>query len=97
MKPGSYSFIAALALTGCVGGISPKLSESHPANPQARQSPVAFATPMLVAGSQGLVLSVSTNETGMHHDHHQATPAKPAQKVADHKHEHEQPRKAQKK
>lgn len=97
MKPSIYPIFAAVALTGCVGGISPKLSESHPANPQARPSPVAPATPMLVAGSQGLVLPVSTNETGMH-EHHQTTPTnKPAQKPAEHKHEHEQPKKEEKK
>jgi hypothetical protein len=96
MKP-SYSILAALALTGCVGGISPKLSESHPANPQASASPIAPATPVLVAGSIGLVLPVSTNEVEMKHEHHQATPARPAQKPADHKHEHEQPKKEEKK
>ena len=98
MKPTIYSILAALVLTGCVGGISPKLSESHPANPQAQPSPVAPATPMLVAGSQGLVLPVSTNEAGMQHEHHQAAPTnKPTQKPADHKHEHEQPKKEEKK
>ena len=97
MKPTICPILVALTLTGCVGGISPKLSESHPANSQARQSPVAPATPMLVAGSQGLVLPVSTNETGMH-EHHQDTPTnKPAQKPAEHKHEHEQPKKEEKK
>ena len=66
--------------------------------PAARPSPVAPATPMLVAGSQGLVLPVSTNETAMQHEHHQAAPTnKPAQKPAEHKHEHEQPKKEEKK
>jgi hypothetical protein len=98
MKPRIYSILAALVLTGCVGGVSPKLSESHPANPRAHASPVAPATPMLVAGSQGLVLPVSTNEAGMQHEHHQkATPAKPAQKPTEHQHDHEQPKKEEKK
>lgn len=98
MKSLIYPVFAALALTGCVGGISSKLSESHPGNPQASQSPVAPAPPMLIAGSQGLVLPVSTNEMEMKHEHHQATPAsKPAQKPAEHKHEHEQPKKEEKK
>jgi len=98
MKSLIHPMFAALALTGCVGGISSKLSESHPANPQASQSPVAPATPMLVAGSQGFVLPVSTNQTEMQHEHHQATPAnKRSQKPAEHKHEHEQPRKEEKK
>jgi hypothetical protein len=52
---------------------------------------------MLVAGSEQLVLPISTNETGMQHKHNQATPAKPAQKPADHKHEHEEPKKEEKK
>ena len=98
MKPGIYLILAALPLTGCVGGISPKLTESHPANPRARPSPVAPATPMLIAGSQGLVLPVSTNGTGMHHEHHHGSSTnKPAQKPAEHKHEHEQPKKEEKK
>ncbi len=98
MKLNIYPVLATLALTGCVGGISSKLSESHPGNPQASQSPVAPATPMLVAGSQGLVLPVSTNQTEMQHGHHQATPTnKPAQKPTDHKHEHEQLKKEEKK
>jgi hypothetical protein len=97
MKPGIYLILAALALAGCVSGISPKLTESHPASPQAHPSPVAPLRPMLVAGSQALVLPVSTNEAGVHHEHHQSTPAKPAQKPADHQHEHEQPKKEEKK
>ena len=97
MKPTTYLLLAALALTGCAGGIAPKLSESHPANPQAHPSPVAPLRPMLVAGSQGLLLPVSTNETGMRHEHHQSTPAKPVQKPADHQHEHGQPKKEEKK
>ena len=98
MKPNIYPILTALALTGCVGGIPPKLSESHPANPDARPSPVAPATPMLIAGSPGLVLPVSTNETAMQHEHHQTTPTnKPAQKPVEHKHEHEQPKKEEKK
>ena len=97
MKPSIYPILTALALTGCVGGISPKLLESHPANPQAHPSPVAPATPMLMAGSMGLVLPISTNETGMH-EHHQATSTnKPTQKPAEHQHEHEQPKKEEKK
>ncbi|MEO8427333.1 MAG: hypothetical protein ABI651_09505 [Verrucomicrobiota bacterium] len=87
--------ILALALTGCVSGTSPKLSDSHPANPQAQASPVPPATPMLVAGAQGLVLPASTNEPGMHHEQ---TPAnKATQKPAEHQHEHEQPMKEEKK
>ena len=98
MKPSIYPIFAALALTGCVGGISPNLSDSHPANPQARPSPIASATPVLVAGAQGLVLPVSTNQTAMQHEHHQTTTTnKPAQKPAEHKHEHEQPKKEEKK
>jgi hypothetical protein len=85
---------AALALTGCVSGtISSNLSESHPAHPQASESPVAIATPMLMAGSQGLVLvlPLSTNQTEMQHGHHQQTPAsKGGQQPAEHKHEHEE-------
>ena len=85
---------AALALTGCVSGpISSNLSESHPAHPQAPESPVAIATPMLMAGSQGLVFPLSTNQTEMQHGHHQQTPAaKGGQQPAEHKHEHEQPK-----
>lgn len=97
MKPTIYLTLAALTLAGCAGGISPKLSESHPANAEARPSPVPPATPMLVVDSQWLVLPVSNNETGMQHDHHQPTPTnKPAQKPAEHNHEHEQPKKEEK-
>jgi hypothetical protein len=81
---------AALALTGCVSGpISSQLSESHPAHPRAQASAEPIAAPMLVAGSQGLVLPVSTNQTEMQHEHHKQAPAgKAAQKPAEHKHEH---------
>lgn len=90
MKSLIFSILAVLALTGCVGGISSKLSESHPANPRAAQSPVAPAAAMLIAGSQGLVLPVSTNEMEMKHEHHQAPPTnQPTQKPAGQKHEHE--------
>src|SRR5262245_19143951 len=98
MKSLIYPTFAALALTGCVSGISSKRSESHPGDPQASQSPVAPANPMLVAGSQGLVLPVSTNLADVQHEHHQTTPAnKPSQKSAGDKHEHEQPKKEEKK
>jgi hypothetical protein len=98
MKPMHYSIFTALALTGCVGGISPDVPNVHPGNPQAQQSPVAPIRPTLLAGSRGLVLPVSTNDTAMGHEHHQTTPTnKPAQKPAEHKHEHEQPKKEEKK
>ncbi|MCI0536829.1 MAG: hypothetical protein L0Z50_16550, partial [Verrucomicrobiales bacterium] len=74
MKSTICPILAAFALTGCVGGVSPRLSEAHPANPGARPSPVAPATPMLVAGSQELVLPASTNQTEMPHAHQHAPP-----------------------
>lgn len=89
--------ILALALTGCVSGTAPKLSNLHPANPQAQPSPVPPATPMLVAGAQGLVLPASANEATMQHEHHEQTPAsKATPKPAEHQHEHEQPKKEKK-
>jgi hypothetical protein len=99
MKSLTYPAFAALVLTGCVSGTSSwKLPESHPANPQASQSPEPIAVPTLLAGSQGLVLPVSTNQTDLEHGHHHQTPAgKGAQKPAEHKHEHEQPKKEEKK
>src|SRR5262245_15046353 len=98
MKPNTYLILAALTLNGCVGGISPNLSESHPANPRAPQSPVAAATPILITGSQGLVLPVSTNETEMQHTQHQQTSAsKNAQQPVEHKHGPEQPKEQEEK
>jgi hypothetical protein len=82
------TILPMLVLTGCVGGVSNNVNGSHPANPQAQQSPVAPTQPMLLAGSQSLVLPVATNDAAMRHEHHQTTPAKPAQKPADHQHEH---------
>lgn len=96
MKQFFYPVFAALVLTGCVSGIVSELPESHPANPQAQASPHAPATSMLVAGSQGLVLPVSSNQ-GRPHAHHQMQPATGAQKPAEHKHEHEQPKQEEKK
>jgi len=97
MKPRLFSILTALALTGCAGGVSSKLTESHPANPQAQQSPITPMKPTLLAGSQALVLPVSTNDTGMGHEHHPSMPAKPAQKPAEHQHEHGQPKQEEKK
>ena len=99
MKQAICPIFAAFALTGCVSGpISSELSESHPANPQAQESPQAPATPMLVAGSQGLVLPLSTNQTEMKHEEHQQKPAgKSAQQPGEHKHEHEQSKKQEQK
>ena len=89
---------AGLALTGCVTGTISTLSDSHPAHPQAQESPQAPATLMLIAGSQGLVLPISTNQAEMQHGQHQQMPAaKGAQKPAEHKHEHEQPKKQEQK
>lgn len=90
MKTFIYLISVALALTGCVSGpTSSELSESHPAHPQAQTSAEPVAALVLVAGSQGLVLPVSTNQTEMQHEHHKQAPAgKGAQKPAEHKHEH---------
>lgn len=93
MKRLVWPMFAALALTGCVNGtISSNLSDSHPAHPQAQASPEASASPMLMAGSQGLVLPLSTNQTEMKHEEHQQKPAsKGAQSRSigtEHKHEH---------
>ena len=100
MKPSIYSALAALVLTGCVSVNPTPLSESHPANPRAPQSPVPAPTPMLVAGAQGLVLPVSTNQMEMmqHGEHQkmQMPPAKGAQQPAEHK-GHEQPKQEEKK
>lgn len=91
MKSLFYSTVAMLALTGCVSTVPPKLSETHPANPGAPQSPVPPPIPTLVAGAQGLVLPVSTNQMEMQHDEHQHMPAdQGAQPPAEHKHEHQQ-------
>lgn len=90
MKPLVYSIFAALALTGCVSTIPSKLSESHPANPHAPESPQAPANAMLLAGAEGLVLPVSTNQTKMQHGQHQMQPATGAQQPTEHKHEHDQ-------
>lgn len=101
MKQLCYPVFAALALTGCVSGTISKLSESHPANPQAQPSPQAPASRMLLAGSERLVLPVSTNQVEMQHGQHQQTPAaKGAQSRpvgTEHKHEHEQPKKQEQK
>jgi hypothetical protein len=97
MKPTPYSILAMLALTGCVGGVVSNVPDSHPANPQAERSAVAPMKPTLLAGSQLLVLPVSTNDTGMQHEHHQSSPAGPAQKPAEHQHEHPQPKQEEKK
>jgi hypothetical protein len=78
--------------------VSSKLSESHPANPQAAQSPVAQAKPMLMSGSEGLVLPVSTNQMDMEHEHHKQSPEKQStQKHSEHEHHDEQPGKEEKK
>lgn len=88
MKTLVWSLLGALALTGCVSGKLSSLSETHPAHPQAPQSSEPIATPMLLAGSDGLVLPVSTNQTEMHHGQHQHTPSgKSAQQPGEHKHE----------
>ncbi len=98
MKPFINSAFAALALTGCVSVAPRPLSESHPANPRAPQSPDPAPILMLVAGAQGLVLPVSTNQMEMQHGEHQQTPAaKDTQQPAEHKHEHEQPKQEEKK
>jgi hypothetical protein len=98
MKKCVWPLFTALALTGCVGGTITKLSESHPANPQAPPSPAPSAAPMLMAGSQGLVLPLSTNQTEMQHGHQQQPPAgKSAQHPAEHKHEHAPPKKQEEK
>src|SRR5688572_5050342 len=97
MKPSIYSILAAVALTGCVGGISTDVPGSHPANPQAQASPLTPMKPTLLAGSQGLILPVSTNDAAMGHEHHKETPAKPAQKPSEHQHEHGQAKKGEKK
>src|SRR5262245_724098 len=98
MKPPIFFTTIALALTGCVSGTVPKLSESHPANPQASSSPVPAVKPTLMAGSQGLVLPVSTNQAGIKHEHQQhAQPSQATRKSAEHQHEHEQPKKEEKK
>ena len=97
MKPTFSLILATLALTGCVGGISTDVPCSHPANPQAQHSPVEPIRPMLLAGSQQLVLPVSTNDTGMGHEHHQSAPPKPAPSGEDHQHGHGQPKKEENK
>ena len=97
MKPTFSLILATLALTGCVGGLSTDVPGSHPANPQAHQSPVAPIRPVLLAGSQKLVLPVSTNDTGMGHEHHQSVRAKPAPSGGDHQHGHGQPKKEENK
>ncbi len=97
MKPFIYSAFAALVLTGCVSVSPTPLSESHPANPSAPQSPVPAPTPMLIAGSEGLVLPVSTNQMEMQHGQHQMQPAKGAQQPTEHKHEHGQPKQEERK
>jgi hypothetical protein len=89
MKTLIWSLLAALALTGCVSGKVSSLSETHPAHPQAQQSSEPIATPMLMAGSQGLVLPVSTNQTEMHHGQHQHTPSGKSTQQPEHKHEQE--------
>lgn len=92
MKTLFYFTVTVLALTGCVSTVPPKLSESHPANPHAPQSPVPAPTPMLVAGARQLVLPVSTNEMEMmqHGEHQkmQMPPSESAQPPAQHKHGH---------
>jgi len=90
MKPQQiYPLIALLALTGCVSATT-ELSESHPAHPQAEGSPEPIAIPTLMAGSQGLVLPLSTNQTEMQHGQHQQPSAgKDSQQSTERKHEHE--------
>jgi hypothetical protein len=89
----------ALVFAGCVSvPSSPDSSASHPANSQASESPEAPPTPMLMVGSQGLVLPLSTNGTGMPHgEHHQKPAGKGAEQPAQHKHDHEQPKKQEEK
>lgn len=95
MKSLLYFALVALTLTGCVSTAPPTLSESHPANPRAPQSPVPPPTPMLVAGAQGLVLPVSTNQMEMmEHGQHQPmqmpmTNSAPSS-ATEHRHEHHQ-------
>ena len=97
MKPGvSIRLLIpllALGFTACVSTSSPPdSSASHPANPKAETSPRAAFVPMLMAGAEGLVLPLATNEVD--HGEHQHNAAgqgaqTPAQKPAEHKHEHE--------
>ena len=62
------------------------------------QTPQQPATPLLMAGAQGLAPPLSTNQMEMQHEEHQQKPAgKGAQQPAEHKHEHEQPKKEEKK
>jgi hypothetical protein len=96
MKPTIYWIPATLALAGCVGGISTDVPRAHPANPQAQQSSVAPMRATLLAGSQGLVLPVSTNDTAVGHQHHQSSPTKPAQDPANHQHDHERAKEGKK-
>lgn len=87
MKQLVYPVLAALALTGCVSGVSSKLPESHPANPKAPPSSVAVPASMLMAGSQGLVLPIATNQMKMDHGQHQPTPSgKSTPQSAEHQH-----------
>ncbi|MCI0746894.1 MAG: hypothetical protein L0Y58_15945 [Verrucomicrobia subdivision 3 bacterium] len=87
MKTLVWFLFGALALAGCVSEKVSPLSEMHPANPQAPQSSEPIATPMLMAGSQGLVLPVSTNQTEIHHGEHPHMPSgKSDQPPGEHKH-----------
>jgi hypothetical protein len=87
MKTFAVMIITALS-TGCAVGINPELPTSHPGNPQAKQAPVPPFTPMLLTGSQELLLPPSTNGTASGHGPHQSTPSKQRHKPAVHQHHH---------
>ena len=79
-----FPIFAALALTGCVSGTTAmKLSELHPANPAAAEASYPALTPFLMADTNLVVMTASTNAPEGGHEQH----AKPAAKTPQ-KHEH---------
>ena len=99
MKKTFTNFVAvlglALILSGCASAPGDfAQAKSHPANPQAAESAQPPATPLLMAGAQGWLLPISTNQSTnqmeMKHEHPKETVVKDVQQPSEHKHEHEE-------
>lgn len=82
-----YPLVTALALTGCVNGTKPRLSESHPANPTAAPGSYSRFAPFLMADTNLVAITtVSTNAPESGHEH--GTKTKPEPKAPP-KHDHD--------
>lgn len=75
-KPILLTVTLPLLLAGCASTPpSPDMSESHPANPQAAQSPVPPFEPTLLAVTNMVMIKPVTEPAPEHQHGHEAKPA----------------------